>query len=246
MSSGKWVLVLGANSDIALAIAKRYAKEGFNIYLTSRDIDKCEINASDIRIRYQIEVESLFFDACDFSSHGSFYSGLKVKPEGAVLAFGVMHEQLQAQANFLLAKEMIDANFSGSISISEVIAEDFEKRKSGFIVGISSVAGDRGRMSNYIYGSTKAAFSAYLSGLAHRLSKNNVLVLTVKPGFVDTKMTQGLDLPDRLTAQPEQVANAVYKAVLKKKNMIYVLPIWRFIMLIIKHAPTFLFHRTSL
>ena len=243
MTSGNWVLVLGANSDIALSVAKRYAKAGFNIYLTSRDINNCKKNAADIRIRYHVEVESLFFDACDFSSHSSFYTGLKFKPEGVVLAFGVMHEQQRAQANFFKAKEMIDANFSGSISISEVIAEDFEKRKSGFIVGISSVAGDRGRMSNYIYGSTKAGLSAYLSGLAHRLSKNNVLVLTVKPGFVDTKMTLGLDLPPRLTAQPEEVANAIYKAVIKKKNIIYVLPIWRFIMLIVKHVPTFLFHR---
>jgi decaprenylphospho-beta-D-erythro-pentofuranosid-2-ulose 2-reductase len=246
MSSGSWVLILGANSDIALSIARRYAEAGFNLYLASRDIDKCVNNATDIGIRFQVEVEALFFDACDYASHKSFYSSLKVKPEGFVMAFGVMHKQQDAQSSFMLSKKMIDSNLLGSISISEIIAEDFEKCQRGFIVGISSVAGDRGRMSNYIYGSSKAGFSVYLSGLAHRLSKSNVLVLTVKPGFVFTKMTYGLNLPTFLTAQPIDVGNAVYKAVQKKKNTIYVLSIWRFIMVLIKHIPTFIFHKTSL
>jgi len=246
MNNGNWLLVLGANSDIALAISKRYAKEGFNIYLASRDIHACERNACDIRIRYKVKVKSLFFDACDYSSHQLFYSELKSKPLGVVLAFGVMNEQQQAQTSFVLAKDMIDTNYSGSVSICEEIAKDFEKRRDGFIVGISSVAGDRGRMSNYLYGSSKAAFSSYLSGLAHRLSKFNVLVLIVKPGFVETKMTHQLDLPSYLTAKPKQVANSVYKGVLKKKSIIYILPIWRLIMWIIKNIPSFLLHKTNL
>jgi short-subunit dehydrogenase len=141
---------------------------------------------------------------------------------------------------------MIEAKFTGTVSILEKIAADFERRMSGFIVGISSVAGDRGRQSNYIYGSTKAALTAYLAGLRHRLSVTGVNVLTVKPGFVATKMTADLDLPEKLTAQPEQVADNIFSAVEKNKSTIYVKPIWRLIMLIITHIPNFVFHKTKL
>jgi decaprenylphospho-beta-D-erythro-pentofuranosid-2-ulose 2-reductase len=186
------------------------------------------------------------FDAQDFKTHEDFYADLVVKPQGVVLAFGFMADQQAAQKDFALAKAMIDTNYTGAVSILEIIAADFEQRQSGFIVGISSVAGDRGRMSNYIYGSTKAAFSAYLAGLGHRLIKSNVSVLNVKLGFVATKMTADLDLPAKLTAQPEQVANSIFNAVQKKKSTIYVKPIWRLIMLIIVHLPSFVFHKTKM
>jgi short-subunit dehydrogenase len=111
---------------------------------------------------------------------------------------------------------------------------------------VSSVAGDRGRKANYIYGSAKAAFSTYLSGLRNRLYENNVQVLTVKPGFVPTKMTEGLDLPPNLTAQPEDVASDIYKAQNKGKNILYTKSIWRLVMLIIKHIPEFIFKKMSI
>ncbi len=246
MTDSPWLLVLGANSDMANATAKRYAQASYNLYLASRNLDECEKNATDIRLRYQVDVQALQFDAQDFKNHAEFYSGLAVKPQGVVLAFGFMADQQAAQKDFVLAKAMIDTNYTGAVSILEIIAADFEQRQSGFIVGISSVAGDRGRMSNYIYGSTKAAFSVYLAGLRHRLIKSNVSVLTVKPGFVATKMTADLNLPAKLTAQPEQVANAIFNAVQKKKSTIYVKPIWRLIMLIIVHLPNFVFHRTKM
>lgn len=246
MTESPWLLVLGANSDMAIATAKRYAQAGYNLYLASRNLEECEKNAADIRLRYQVEVQALEFDAQGFTTHAEFYAGLSVKPQGVVLAFGFMADQQTAQQDFSLAKAMIDTNYTGAVSILEIIAADFEQRQSGFIVGISSVAGDRGRMSNYIYGSTKAAFSAYLAGLRHRLIKSSVSVLTVKPGFVATKMTADLDLPAKLTAQPEQVANAIFNAVQKKKSTIYVKPIWRLIMLIIVHLPNFVFHKTKM
>ncbi len=246
MTNTPWLLILGANSDMANATAKRYAQAGYNLYLASRNLEECEKNAADMRLRYQVEVQTLKFDAQDFKTHADFYAGLQIPPQGLILAFGYMADQQQAQADFSLAKAMIDTNYTGALSIIEIIAADFEQRQSGFIVGISSVAGDRGRMSNYIYGSTKAAFSAYLAGLRHRLIKSNVTVLTVKPGFVATKMTAGLDLPAKLTAQPEQVANAIFNAVQNKKTTIYVKPIWRLIMLIIVHLPNFVFHKTKL
>jgi short-subunit dehydrogenase len=246
MTEQPWLLILGANSDMAIATAKHYAKNGYNLYLASRNINECEKNAVDIRLRYAVEVQALAFDARDFASHATFYQSLAIKPQGVVIAFGVMHEQQLAHADFVLALDMIEANYAGAVSILEIIAADFEQRQSGFIVGISSVAGDRGRQSNYIYGSTKAAFTTYLAGLRHRLVKSNVSVLTVKPGFVATKMTADLDLPAKLTAQPEQVADAIFKAVEKNKSIIYVKPIWRLIMLLIIHVPNFVFHKTKL
>lgn len=231
---------------MAIATSKRYAKAGYNLYLASRNLDECKKNATDICLRYQVETQALCFDAQDIESHAEFYAGLAVKPQGVVVAFGFMADQQSSQKDFTLAKVMIDTNYSGAVSILEIIAADFEQRESGFIVGISSVAGDRGRMSNYIYGSTKAAFTAYLAGLCHRLIKSNVSVLTVKPGFVATKMTADLDLPSKLTAKPKQVANGIFKAVENKKSTIYVKPIWRLILLIIVHLPNFVFHKTKM
>jgi short-subunit dehydrogenase len=242
----RWILILGANSDMAVATAHEYAKEGFNLYLASRDVESCEKNAADIALRHGVQVQSLAFDASDFSSHQGFYTQLIEKPLGVVLAFGVMYEQADAQSEFAKAQSMIDINYSGAVSILEIIAADFEQRQSGFIVGISSVAGDRGRMSNYIYGSTKAALSTYLAGLRHRLSKVGVTVLTVKPGFVATKMTEHLDLPKKLTAEPVQVAQSIVKGVEKNKSVVYVKPIWWLIMMIIIHLPNFIFHKTKM
>lgn len=246
MNNAPWLLILGANSDMAIACAKRYAQEGYNLYLASRNVDELEKTATDLRVRAEVEVKTLAFDARDFSSHKKFYKGLAIKPQGVILAFGMMHEQKNAQQDFSLAQDMIEANYTGAVSILEQIADDLEKKKEGFIVAISSVAGDRGRGSNYIYGSTKAALTAYLSGLRHRLVKSNISVLTVKPGFVATKMTAQLDLPEKLTAQPEQVADSIFKAVKNKKSTIYVKSIWRLIMLIIVFLPSFIFHKTKL
>jgi short-subunit dehydrogenase len=245
-TQAKWLLVLGANSDMALATAHRFAKAGYSIYLASRNLGECEKNAADLRLRYGVQAQVLAFDASDFASHSAFYAGLAVKPAGVVLAFGVMQDQAAAQADFALAQKMIEVNYAGAVSIFEIIAADFEARKSGFMVGISSVAGDRGRMSNYLYGSTKAALTAYLAGLRHRMSKSGVSVLTVKPGFVATKMTADLDLPAKLTAQPSEVAEAIFKAVQKRKATVYVKPIWWLIMQIIVHLPNFIFHKTKM
>ena len=120
------------------------------------------------------------------------------------------------------------------------------RKKSGFIIGISSVAGDRGRKKNYIYGSAKAGFTEYLSGLRNRLFESNVHVMTVKPGFVDTHMTENMELPKRLTAQPDEVAEDIYRSWTKKKNVIYTKRIWGIIMLVIKHIPEFMFKKTDI
>lgn len=242
----EWILLLGGNSGIGRATGRRFAQAGYNIYLASRNIEELENECAHLEVKYGVQTKALYFDALDYDSHESFYSQLDQKPEGVILAFGILGDQKKAQNDFQQAKLILETNFIAAVSILEIVARDFEQRRHGFIVGISSVAGDRGRQSNYIYGSGKAGFSAYLSGLRHRLFKSGVSVHTLKPGFVATKMTASLDLPQKLTAQPEEVGEIIFTAVQKKKCTVYVKPIWRLIMWVIIHLPEWMFKRTGL
>ena len=242
----KHVLILGATSDIAQALAHKFAAHGLQPILAARRSERLQPVATDLEIRYQVKVKIVDFDALDFASHAAFYNALPAKPDVVLCVFGYLAKQEIAQQDFSEAHQMIEANYTGAVSILEIVAGDFEQRKSGAIIGVSSVAGDRGRQSNYIYGSAKAAFSTYLAGLRNRLAKSNVQVLTVKPGFVRTKMTAGLPLPGPVTAEPDQVANDVFRAYQKNKNEVYSLWVWRYLMLIIRHIPEPIFKRLSL
>ncbi|HSR87814.1 MAG TPA: SDR family oxidoreductase [Pontiella sp.] len=242
----KNVLILGATSDMAQAIAKKYAAEGWSLTLAALEPDLLEPIAGDLRVRTSTPVEAVEFDATDFSSHRAFYEALAVKPDAVICVFGYMGDQLEARTAFDEVRRTIDINFTGAVSILNIVADDFEKRGHGAIAGISSVAGDRGRQSNYVYGCAKAGFTVYLSGLRNRLARCGVHVMTVKPGFCRTKMTEHLDLPAALTADPEQVANAVFKGLEKKRNVIYILWMWRWIMLIIRHIPECIFKKMGM
>ncbi len=241
-----YVLIIGAKSDIAKELAKIYAKNSFNLYLSGRNKNEIELIAKDINIRFGVKTLAKELDVTDYKTHKTFYNSLNPKPAGVIIASGYMAEQKECEKDFEKSLNTINTNFTGAVSILNIIANDFEEKKKGFIVGISSVAGDRGRKTNYIYGSSKAAFTAYLSGLRNRLSASGVKVLTVKPGFVDTKMTRGMDLPARLTAKPEIVAKAIFKAQKKGKDILYTKGIWRYIMLIIRHIPEFIFKKMSI
>lgn len=241
-----YVLIVGAKSDIAKAIAREYAKNGYDLYLASRHSDSLSNLAKDIELRSSVKVEVKEFDMSDFNSHEKFYNSLEPKPLGVIIVAGYMAEQKDCQSDFAKTLNTINVNYTGAVSLLNIITNDMEQNKNGFIIGVSSVAGDRGRKANYIYGSSKAAFSAYLSGLRNRLYESGVKVLTVKPGFVATKMTAGLDLPTKLTAQPEDVARDIYNAQQKGKDVLYTKGIWRFIMLIIKHIPEFIFKKMSI
>ncbi len=240
------VLILGAKSDIAKAVARKYAREGYDLYLAARDAKSLREQASDIEIRSQVKVTVGELDILNFESHKSFYESMPEKPVGVISAIGYLGSQQKAQTDFDEAQKITNTNYLGIASLFEIIAKDFEVHGSGFMVGISSVAGDRGRKSNYYYGAAKAAFSAYLSGLRNRLNESKVQVLTVKPGFVATSMTAGMDLPARLTAEPEQVADDIFHAQNKAKNVIYSKWIWRWIMLVIKHIPEWKFKGMNL
>ncbi len=235
------MLIIGAKSDIAKAVAREYAKHGYDLYLAARKINELEAFAQDIKIRTQREVKLIELDILDYKRHLAFYDMLDEKPLGVLFAVGYLGDPKRAELDFTETQKIIDTNYTGIVSLLNIIANDFEKRKSGFIIGVSSVAGDRGRKSNYIYGSAKAALTAYLSGLRNRLYASQVHVLTVKPGFVATKMTEDMDLPERLTAQPEEVASDIYKAQQKGRDILYTKWIWRWIMYIIKHIPEWKF-----
>lgn len=241
-----YVLIIGAKSDIAKAVTREYAKNGYDLYLAGRNINELEAFQNDLKIRSNVKVELKEFDITDFNSHNEFFNQLNPKPLGTIVVSGYMAEQKECENDFTKTLNTINVNYTGAVSILNIVANQYEKDKNGFIVGVSSVAGDRGRKTNYIYGSSKAAFTAYLSGLRNRLYESNVKVLTVKPGFVNTKMTEDLDLSKKLTAQPEDVALDIFNAQQKGKDVLYTKSIWRLIMLIIKHIPEWKFKGMSI
>jgi len=240
-----YVLIVGAKSDIAKELAKEYARNGYNLYLAARRSESLSDLSSDIRIRYGVDVQLKELDITDFQSHVGFYESLNPKPLGVIVVSGYMADQKECEKDWAKTLNTINVNYTGPVSLLNIVANDMEQNKNGFIVGISSAAGDRGRKANYIYGSSKAAFSAYLSGLRNRLYDSNVQVLTVKPGFVNTKMTQGLNLPKRLTAEPRDVAVDIFKAQQNKKDVLYTKARWRLIMFIIKNIPEFMFKKLN-
>jgi short-subunit dehydrogenase len=240
-----FVLIVGSRSDIGREVARAYAREGYDLYLASRDAADNQDFANDLQIRFDNQAECIELDILDYEMHQRCYETLTIKPVGVITVVGYLGDQVAAQSDFSEARKIIDTNYTGIVSFLNVVADDFERRGSGFIVGVTSVAGDRGRKSNYVYGSSKAALSTYLSGLRNRLSGANVQVLTVKPGFVNTKMTAGIDLPRALTVQPNDVAMAILNAQKRNRNVIYVHWIWRWIMLVIRGIPEFIFKKTS-
>jgi len=240
------VLILGAASDMAIAIAKKFASNGYSIQLAARNASRLEIVKSDMDIRYNCSCKLFEFDAVKFETHPAFFDGLDPKPDITICVFGYLGDNEKARRDWKEAQRIIQTNYTGAVSILNIASNYYETKREGMIVGISSVAGERGRQSNYIYGSAKAGFTAYLSGLRNRMFPEDVHVVSVQPGFVYTKMTEGLDLPKLLTAMPEEVADAVYTAVKKKKNTVYVKWFWRWIMMMIKLIPEFIFKKLKL
>ncbi|HVB02732.1 MAG TPA: SDR family oxidoreductase [Chitinophagaceae bacterium] len=240
------VLILGASSDMAVAIARSFARNKYDLELAARRVSRLEPLKSDLMIRYGVNVILVEFDAADTSHHALFYHSLLVQADISICVFGYMPDQHSAQQQWEETEKTIISNYSGAVSILNIIAEDYEKKKQGTIVGISSVAGLRGRQSNYIYGSAKAGFIAYLSGLRNRLYPAHVGVITVLPGFVRTRMTSGLKLPPFLTADPAEVGIAVFEAVRKKTDIIYVKWFWRWIMMLIRIVPEAIFKKLKM
>jgi len=239
-------LILGAASDMAVAIAEKFASEGYSIQLAARNSARLLPLQSDLAIKYNSRVSLHEFNATAFDTHRSFFDSLYPKPDVTICVFGYLGDNEKALADWLQASIIINTNYTGAVSILNIIAEFYAAEKKGVIAGISSVAGERGRQSNFLYGSAKAGYTAYLSGLRNYLFHKGVHVVSVLPGFVYTKMTEDIRLPPILTAKPSEVADTVYDAVVKKKNVVYVKWFWRYIMLFIKCIPEFLFKKLKL
>jgi decaprenylphospho-beta-D-erythro-pentofuranosid-2-ulose 2-reductase len=240
------VLILGAASDMAIAIAEKFASRGYAVQLAARNSSRLFPLQSDLAIKYGSKVSIHEFDAMAFDTHALFFEQLYVKPEVTICVFGYMGDNEKVMGDWQLTNNTIATNYAGAVSILNIVAKYYASQKSGVIAGISSVAGERGRQSNFLYGSAKAGFTAYLSGLRNYLFHYGVHVVTILPGFVYTKMTEDIKLPPMLTAQPAEVAEGVYTAVVKKKNVVYIKWFWRYIMLIIKCIPEFLFKKLKL
>jgi decaprenylphospho-beta-D-erythro-pentofuranosid-2-ulose 2-reductase len=204
------VVIMGARSDIGRAIARRYAESGCAIVLAARNVDSLEADRKDLKLRYRVPVSLAEFDVTH-ADPDHFFSALETIPGTVVMVAGFLGVQSVAEIDDATFVEIIQTNYIGPARFLLAAARVMAKRGGGCIIGISSVAGDRGRKSNFIYGSAKAGFTAFLSGLRNRLA-GTIHVITVKPGFVATRMTAGMKLPPLLTAQPDEVAMAVVRA----------------------------------
>jgi len=237
------LLVLGGTSDIGMAIADSFAQQGWTIILAVRDLASGRRNSADLEIRRQVPVRAVAFDIIDRERHRAFLDELGELPDAVVCVVGLLGEQVRAQVDAEHASLIMRTNYEMPAIFLGLVGERMRARKSGLIVGVSSVAGERGRRSNYVYGSAKAGFTAFLSGLRAALRDDGVRVVTVKPGFVATQMTAGLALPKPVTAQPEEVARAVQRVARGGPTVIYVRPVWRLIMIIIRLLPEPIFSR---
>ncbi|RLL61950.1 SDR family oxidoreductase [Paenirhodobacter hankyongi] len=239
-----WIL-LGATSAIARAFARRLATEGATLFLAGRDEAELEAIAADCRLRGAAGAEVLAFDARDPAGYPALIERLAAQ-EGVLNAasfVGSMPEQAAIDAEPRLIAGVIADSFTGPATFLQMLAPLLEARGAGTIVGIGSVAGDRGRLGNYVYGAAKAGFATYLSGLRNRCARKGVHVLTVKPGPVDTSMTWGMKMP--FMTSPESVAADIARAVKRRRNVIYSAPIWRLVMTVIRLIPEPVFKKMS-
>ena len=239
------VLILGATSAIARGAAVAFAEQKIPLFLAGRVQEELQRIATDLTIRYDIPVKIGIFDADQMELHSSFLNSAVQAMggiEGVLLAFGYLSPQSIFDPKE--TENVIQRNFTGAVSILNLCAQYFSERKKGFIIGISSVSGDRAR-NNFIYGASKGAFSLYLQGLRRRLFIDGVRVITIKPGFVDTPMTYGLK-GMFLVADPDSVGKQIVKTLETSKDIVYLPWFWRYIMLIIKSIPERIFKRLSI
>ncbi len=233
------VLIVGANSDLAVCLAETFAasEKPLSLILASRNIERLSATAKDIAVRFDVSCSALFFDAVDVESHPDFYASLQPKPDWVILCFGYLGDQGKAERDWVEAKAILETNYVGAVRFLEIVAADLERRRTGGIIAIGSVAGLRGRKSNYHYGAAKAALMVFLSGLRNRLHGSGVRVMTVLPGFLATKMTRNMNLPGLLTTRPQQAARQIHAAWKQGKDIVYVPWWWRWILWIIRMIP---------
>ena len=240
------VLILGANAGIGRALAAEFASHRHDLILAGRDLEELQALAADLNLRHQVSAHAVRVDILNSEALepalAACISPAADSLEGVVLSIGFLGDPETARKDLTEARRILDTNFTGPALALEILAKHFEQKRKGFICALSSVAGDRGRQSNYLYGSAKGGLTTYLQGLRNRLYHSGVQVTTVKPGFVDTRMVFGrAKLP--LVAPPEAAARDIYLAVKNRKNVVYVPWFWRIIMSMVCLIPEGLFKK---
>ncbi len=242
------VMIVGATSAIATATARRYAARGARLYLLARDAERLALLARDLEVRGAAVVHTAISDLGVAFDADAIIASAQRALEGldlAVIAHGVLPDQKACEQDVTQLRAVFEINTLSTLALLTPIANLMQAQRSGSIAVLSSVAGDRGRQSNYVYGASKAALDAFLSGLRNRLAKNGVQVLTIKPGFVDTPMTAAFK-KGPLWATPEAIADGIVHAVDKKRDVVYLPWFWRGIMMVIRAIPERVFKRLSL
>jgi decaprenylphospho-beta-D-erythro-pentofuranosid-2-ulose 2-reductase len=241
------VILFGSLSGIAEKIAEGFLAKGYSIVLCARNREALERQAADLRIRFKGEVVTEVWDAAHLEGQHAVFARCTAgrTVSGVVFAAGVMHEQEASEPDWRRIAENYSINLAAPAVMLGLWAPYFAAQGKGFISCLSSVAGDRGRPSNFLYGSSKAGLSAYLEGLRAKYARKGVLVQTVKPGMVRTAMTAGLPASP-LFADPEKVAQDIVRGILRGKEVLYTPSYWRLIMFVIRSIPTFVFKRLKL
>ena len=248
MSSPKRVIILGALSSVAESLGRLYAAEGAYLVLVARHQQRLEDLAADLRLRGAAEVHTIARDlateplATDLQQWASFMSFV----DHIIIFYGVLGDQFRAEIDETYARELLRVDFSSPALWSLASADLLVGQRFGCLVVLGSVAGDRGRRSNYIYGACKGGLATLLQGLAHRLAQVGARAVIIKPGFIATRMTQHLPQKGPLWSSPERVAKIVRNATIRGGPVIYAPGYWRWIMLIVRLIPTWLFHRSNL
>lgn len=233
-NTGKTVLILGANSDVAKQCIRQYLEKGFSVTAASRDTASLQKFIIDHQLD-PLKITVLYFDAVDFDSHQEFYDKLPVKPHIVVYAAGFLVDNEKALRDFKGTQQMMQVNYMGAVSILNIIAMDQSNKNLERIIGLSSLSGVRGRKSNFVYGSTKAAFTTYLAGLRQELASRKIKVNALVIGYIRTKINEGLQLNESLIMEPDYVAKHIVNA----GNTFTIVPDfkWKMIYMILKVLP---------
>ena len=242
------IVIFGATSAVGQSLAALHAQAGDSLLLLGRNRKRLRIVADDIRVRFGGNVKCISADLSIIQQHPALMAeiaGHYGDISKYYFFYGVLPDQAACEASWDSTLEALNTNFLSVASLLTLIANKIEAERNRSIVVVSSVAGDRGRQSNYVYGTSKGALSIFLQGLRNRLQKANCTIVTIKPGFIDTPMTQGIK-KNRLWAAPERVAADIYRASMKRRDEAYTPWFWRYIMLVIKHIPERIFKRLSL
>jgi decaprenylphospho-beta-D-erythro-pentofuranosid-2-ulose 2-reductase len=242
------IFIFGATSAIAQATARLFAAEGDKLFLVARSGDRLEAVADDMRVRGAAQVATAILDANDCHQHEALIDKAHQCLAGldtVIIAHGTLADQRVCQISGEKTHQELATNALSVISLLTHLAQRFEQQGHGTLSVISSVAGDRGRQSNYVYGTAKAAVNTFMQGLRNRLHKSGVRVLTIKPGFVDTPMTSKFR-KGFLWTTPGVIAAGIHKAIVKKREVVYLPWFWHPIMLLIRTLPEAIFKRMSL